>query len=83
MRASIGGGFIFRFFISVMTAILVVSTLSLALGMVSGASRAGSATGKVMQANPGTAATYLAIEAVIGILTFVWSYKFVLGKRKK
>jgi len=82
MRASIGGGFIFRFFISVMTAILVVSTLSLALGLIVG-SGAGSATGKVLLADPGTAATYLAIEAVIGILTFVWSYKFVLGKRKK
>jgi hypothetical protein len=86
MRAIIGGsGLLFRFLIAGMTAILVVSTMSMAIGFVVGpASRTGEGggglTGGFIQAAPGATQIFFAAEILVGIITFLGSF-YVLSKR--
>jgi hypothetical protein len=67
-----------------MTAILVVSVMSLAVGVVVGTGDsgavAGDLTGRFVQAAPGTAQAFLLAEIAVGVLTFLGSM-FVLSKK--
>jgi hypothetical protein len=82
MKAIVGGGgFLFRFMISGITAILVVSTLSLAINFFAGGAGASGVTGKVVQPEPGSAVLYILLEAIVGALTFVGSFKVVSRKK--
>ncbi len=85
MLGIIGGpGLLFRFAIAGMTAILVVSVMSLAVGVVVGTGDGGAVTGgltgRFLQNAPGTAQVYIIAEIIVGVLTFLGSL-FVLSKK--
>ncbi len=86
MRAIIGGsGMLFRFLIAAMTAILVVSTMSMAFGFViaestgTGASSSG-LTGRIIQVTPQSTIVFMTAEIIVGILTFFGSL-YVMSKK--
>jgi len=76
---------LFRFLIAAMTAILVVSTMSMAFGFViaesagTGAS-GGGLTGGIIQSNTQSALIFLTAEIIVGILTFFGSF-YVMSKK--
>jgi len=78
MRALAGGGVLLRFLVSGVTAILVVSTLSLAISLFSGpAGMSGRAV-----ADEYDVLTIYATEIAVGMLTFAGSFR-VVSRRKK
>lgn len=86
MRGLLGGpGTLFRFFIAAMTAILVVSTMSMAFSFViaestgTGASADG-LTGRIIQSAPQFDMVFLTAEILVGIITFFGSL-YVMSKK--
>jgi hypothetical protein len=87
MKAIIGGsGLLFRFLIAAITAVLVVSTMSMAMDFVvsaaggTGGEPGGVVTGRFIQEAPDVAHVYLVAEIFVGIVTFIGSF-FVLSRK--
>ena len=86
MRAIIGGsGMLFRFLIASMTAILVVSVMSMAFSFVIAESTgtdasASGLTGRIIQVTPQSTMVFMTAEILVGILTFFGSL-YVMSKK--
>lgn len=86
MKALIGGGgLIFRFVVSGITAVLVVSVMSLAIGYLAKSPGPGSGTsgltGSFLSSGPHVTGIYIVTEILVGIITFLGSY-FMMSKSK-
>jgi hypothetical protein len=76
---------LFRFLIASMTAILVVSVMSMALNFVIAESSGtgvppGGLTGRLIQTSPQTTLVFMAAEFLVGLITFFGSL-YVLSKK--
>jgi hypothetical protein len=80
---ALGGGFMFRFLISGLTAFLVMSVMSMATAVVTPAGGVtGSVTGGFLQAAPAPVYGYLAAQLFVGVVTFLGSFRLLSEKKR-
>ena len=82
--AAPGAGFLFRIMLSAMTAFLVMSVMSLAVGHVASDASGGTTggiTGSVIQLASGANYMYFLAQAAVGVITFLGSF-YVLSKSR-
>lgn len=81
MPASLRGpGLLFRFLVAGMTAVMMVSVLSLASAIATGQAVAGDATGRFLQDATSAQGLLTIAQIAVGIITFIGSF-FVLSRK--